>query len=215
MKRFSLLFFLVISLFQYSFSQGEFLQRGGNGFGVGMGFSTNNETNALSYYAGFSYQGILDANLTYSKANGGKVRDGVVLPSITYYPVKQEDAKVAPTLGISLGFSRYVSKKTSTMEEPDLVGIGWHWYEQTTEATVNAVKLGVITHHRMGYWKVFFFQPMLGADLSIISSGWEFKLRGGVAIGTRMKRGPLFILTPCIERQSGLTTFVLTLSAIF
>ena len=215
MKRLSILFFLIISLLQSSFSQGEFLQRGRSGFGVGTGFSTNSETNALGYYAGFSYKGLLDANLTYTKANGGKVKDGVVLPSITFYPVKQEDAKNAPTLGISLGFSRYTSKTTLKVETQDSVGVGWHWYEHDTTKTINAVKLGVSTHHRIGYWKVFFFQPMLGADLSMISSGWEFKLRGGVAIGTRIKSGPLLIFSPCVEREAGLTTFVFTCSLVF
>jgi hypothetical protein len=215
MKRLSMFFFLMISLVRCSFSQSEFIERGKSGIGGGAGFSANREMNGKTLYAGYSYKGFLDVNLTYWKANGGKVQDGVLSPSITYYLVKQEDAKKAPTLGVSIGYSRYKSKATTKAEVQDTVGIGWHWYERTEETTVSAVKLGMSACHRTGYWKAFFFQPMIGAGVSMASSGWEFTLRGGVAIGSRIRGGPLLILTPSIERQSGVTTFVLTLGAVF
>jgi hypothetical protein len=215
MKRLSILFFLMASLIQNSFSQSEFIARDQSGFGGGWGISANSEANGLMVFAGYSYRGFLDANLTYSKANGGRVQGGVLSPSITFYPIKQEDAENAPTIGVSLGFSRYTSKTTTKVEEPNTVGIGWHWYEKTEEVTINALKLGVTAQRRLGYYKALFFQPMLGGVLVMTNSGWEFALRGGVAIGTRVVRGPLLILTPGIEYQSGLTTFVITFGAVF
>jgi hypothetical protein len=215
MKRFSVTFLLILGLVQWSFSQSEFLLRGQSGYGGGFGLSTNHEENGLNFYAGYSYYGFMDAKLTYAKANGGKVQGGVLSPSITFYFVKQEDVQNIPTLGISLGFSRYASKTTETVIVPDTAIVTWRSYERVTELTINALKLGVTAQSRTGYWNVFFFQPLLGAELSITNAGREFALRGGVSIGARVVHGPLLILTPSIERQSGLTTFMLAFGAVF
>lgn len=200
---------------QWSFSQSEFLPRGQNGFGGRFGFNTNREGYGLNFCAGYSYRGFIDANLTYMKTNGGRVQGGVLSPSFTFYPIKQEDIENIPTLGISFGFSRYISKRTETVIVPDTVIVSWRSYERITELTINALKLGVTAQRRTGYWKAFFFQPLLGAELSITNAGWEFALRGGVAIGTRIVKGPLLIFTPSIERQSGLTTFILSFGVVF
>jgi hypothetical protein len=213
MKRFSIFFFLMIGLIHCSFSQGEFIKRGKSGIGGGAGFSTNREMNAKTLYAGFSYQGFLDANIAYWKASGGKVQDRVISSGITFYPVKQEDANKAPTLGISLGYTHYKSKSTSLVDVPE-PNVQFRTDTIRTDLTVDAVRLGISAYRRTGYWKVIFFQPMIGADVLMASSGWEFTLRGGVAIGSRIKGGPLFILTPSIERQSGVTKFVLTFGVI-
>jgi hypothetical protein len=215
MKNIFILFFLVIGSVQWSFSQSEFLPRGRSGYGGGFGLSTNREENGLNVNAGYSYRGFINAKLTYSEANGDRIQGGVLSPSITFYPVKQEDARNAPTVGISLGYSQYKSNITTKFEEQDTVGIGWHWNERREEKTITALKLGVTAQRRLGYWKVFFFQPLLGAGLSMTNAGREFALRGGVSIGSRVVRGPLLIFTPSIEHQSGLTTLMLTFSAVF
>jgi hypothetical protein len=203
----------MINLVHCSFSQGEFIERGKSGIGGGVGFSTNREMNGKTLYVGFSYKAFLDANITYWKTNGGKVQDGVLSPSITFYPVKQEDAKKAPTLGISLGYSHYKSKSTSLVDVP-APNMQIRTDTIKTDLTVDAVKLGLNACRRTGYWKAFFFQPMIGADVLMVSSGWEFTLRGGVAIGSRIRGGPLLILTPSLERQSSVTAFVLTFSVV-
>ncbi len=213
MKRLSMFFFLIISLVHCSFSQGEFIKRGKSGIEGGAGFSVNSEMNEKTLYAGFSYKGFLDANIAYWKANGGKVQDGIISPGITFYPIKQEDAKKAPTLGISLGYSHYKSKSTSLVDVPE-PNMQHRMDTIKTDLTVDAVKLGVSAYHRTGYWKALFFQPMIGADILMASSGWEFILHGGVAIGSRIRGGPLLILTPSIERQSDVTTFVLTFGVV-
>ena len=213
LKRVSIFFFLMISFIHCSFSQGEFIKRGKNGVGGGAGFSTNREMNGKTLFAGFSYEGFLDLGITYWKPNGGKIRDEVFTPSITYYPIKQEDAYKAPTFGISLGYSHYKSKSTSLEEVPDPT-LQPRTDTIKTELTIDAVKLGINVYRRTGYWKAIFFQPTIGADVLMASSGWEFTLRGGVAIGSRIRGGPLLILTPSIERQSSITTFVLTFGVV-
>jgi hypothetical protein len=81
--------------------------------------------------------------------------------------------------------------------------------------TINAFKIGVTAQSKTGYWKVFVFQPLLDAGLSIINVEREFMLRGGISIEARVVHGPLLIFTPSVERQSGLTTFMLTFGAVF
>jgi hypothetical protein len=205
----------MIGLIQVSYSQGEFLLRGQSGYGGGGGFSSDREKQAFHVYAVYSYYGFLDANLTYEKANGGAVQGGVLTPRITYYFVKQEDAEDIPTLGFSVGFRHYTSKTTETMIVPDTIAVRWRSYELVTESAVNAVLLDLTAQSRTGRWKVFFFQPLLGAGFSMTNTGWEFTLRGGLSIGTRIVHGPMIILTPGVEHQSGLTLFMLTLGAVF
>jgi hypothetical protein len=152
MKRFSIPFFLILGLVQWSFSQSEFLPRGQSGYGGGFGLSTNREENGLNLYVGYSYRGFVDANLTYAKVNGGTIQGGVFAPNITFYLVKQEDAENLPTLGISFGFSRYTSKTTETVIVPDTAIVTWRSYKRATELTINALKLGVTAQSRTGYW---------------------------------------------------------------
>ena len=102
MKRIPLVFFLSLGLVQSSFPQSEFLRRGQSGFSGGIGVVTDREKNGWNFTAGYSYRGFLDADLMYSKANGGKVQGGVLTPSVTYYLTKQEDAEGMPTFGISI-----------------------------------------------------------------------------------------------------------------
>jgi hypothetical protein len=133
MKRFFIPFFLIFGLVQWSYSQSEFLPRGQSGYDCGFGLRTNREKNELNIYAGYSYRGFIDANLTYVKANGGTVQGGVLSPSIIFYLVKQEDAENIPTLGISVGFSHYKSKTTETVIVPDTTIVTWRSYERVTE----------------------------------------------------------------------------------
>jgi hypothetical protein len=214
MKQLATVFSVIVMLVQISFSQSEFLRRGQNGFGGGLGFSVNSEMTGMSFYAGYSYKGFLNLDLTYSKADGGKVTDGVITPTITYYFIKQEDGKRTPTLGVSLGYSRYTSKTTQTVAVPDSNMQGRD-ITLITEKEVNALRFGVSAQHRIGYWKMFFFQPLLAGELIRQRHSLEFTLRGGVAVGTRIQNGPLLIFTPAIERRSGLTTFVFTFGTVF
>ena len=128
MNRFSLLFFLILGLYQRSFSQGEFLLRGQSGFSGGVGFSINRDVRGLDFLAGYSYRGFLDANLAYVKDNGGSVQGGVISPSFTFYFVKQEDAENIPTLGLTVGLSHYISKTTETVIVPDSFIVTWRSY---------------------------------------------------------------------------------------
>jgi hypothetical protein len=215
MKRALLLLFFLLSIAQWSTSQSAFLLRGQNGLECGSGFSTNREGQGVKAFAGYSYHGYLDANLFYEKFNGGEIQGGVLTPMVTFYLAKQEDMESIPTFGLSLGFSHYVSKTSETIIVPDTIAVRWRSYERISESTVNAVTLGVTVQRRTGSWKVFFFQPFLGAGFSLIPAGWDFTLRGGLSVGSQIVHGPLVIFTPGIELQSGVTTGVITMGAVF
>jgi hypothetical protein len=214
MKRICFFFFLMIGLIQCSFSQSEFMKRGKSGVEIGAGFSANREANGKTLYAGYSFKGFLDLGLTYWKKSSGKIQDGVFTPTIAFYPVKQEDSKKAPTLGISVGYSHYRSISVSELDVPT-PNIQHQTDTLESNMMVDAIKIGISASHRSGYWKMFFFQPMIGVGASVIKSGWEYTIRGGVTIGSRIKRGPLLIFTPSVERQSGVTTFVFVFGAVF
>jgi hypothetical protein len=208
---------LVLATSQVIFAQSDILRRGQSGIGAGLGFSTNRETGQYLVTAGYAYQGFLDGTLMYSKASRGEVTQGVITPTVTFYPVKQEDADKVPTLGISLGFSHYVKTTTETVysPNPDTTIIGAISFPIVQETTINALKFGVTAARRLGYWSVWFLQPSIGGRISISSAPWEFMVRADVTIGTRIVGGPIIALTPALEIQSGATTFALLLRTMF
>ena len=214
MRRFSIFILLIGGLIQISFSQSEFLQRDQSGFGGGIMLITNRNASGFGLNAGYSYCGFLDGSLSFKKSDAGDAKEGIISPQITFYPVKQEDAENAPTLGISASYSHFSRTEINTFDVPDSPATH-HSVQQVEEKKINEITLGVTAHRRMGYWEILFFQPMFGAGLSMTNSGWQFALRGGVAIGTRVVNGPLLFLMPMIERQAGLTTLTFALGAVF
>jgi hypothetical protein len=198
-------------------AQGEYIGRGENAFGATAAIFTNRAFNGYALQAGYSYKGFLDAGLLWTKANAGIAGNGILSPVVTFYAVKQEDAERTPTLGLSLGYRHYTASETKTIivPDPDSTRIDHTSYRLEEKHTVNAIVLDVAAQRRLGYWNVFFFQPMIGAGISFINSGMQFALRGGIAIGARVVHGPLMVMVPCIERESGLTTFLIQLKAIF
>jgi hypothetical protein len=216
MKR--VLFFILchLSMMALLLAQGEYVPRGTNAYGGSVLIQTNNQAGEYGIQAGYSYQGFLDAGLLYIHANAGDAKNGILSPSVTYYIVKQEDALHAPTVGVTFSYRHYESTSVSTVTEPDSIpAITYHTRDITTTQTLDAFNFDVAAHRRVGYWKVFFFQPMLGGGLTMTRLDWNFVLRGGVEIGTRMVHGPLLVLVPSIEHQSHLTSFALKLQAIF
>jgi hypothetical protein len=214
MKRTVVFFFLMISLIACSFSQSEYIRRGRNGFGGSAGISIiNKEIDGSTFYAGFSYNGSLDLGLTYWKTNNEKNHNEIFTPGITFYPIKQEDAKIAPTIGISVSYSHYNSKSISLVDVP-IPNMERRIDTLKADLTVDAVKFGISACRRTEYWKGSFFQPMIGTGISIIGSSLEFVLRGSCALGTRIKGWPLLFLMPGVEIQANATTFSLTFGIV-
>jgi len=213
MKRLVVFIFLMVGLVHCSFSQSEYIRRGRSGIGGSAGISINKEINGSIFYAGFSYKGFLDMGLSYWKANDERLYDEIFTPSITYYPVKQEDARIAPTLGISVGYNHYKSKSIALVDIPD-PNMERRMDTIKKDLTVDAVKLGINAYHKIAYLKGSYFQLMVGTDISITNSGCEFVLRSGIAVGSRIWGWPLLVFMPSIEYHTSATTFFLTFGIV-
>ncbi|HVN49506.1 MAG TPA: hypothetical protein VMU30_11895 [Bacteroidota bacterium] len=197
-------------------AQGEYISRGTNAYSGSLLMQTNSEATAYGFQAGYSYKGFLDAGLTFIKANAGDFKNGILSPSMTYYIVKQEDDLHAPTVGVTFSYRHYPSTNTSAVAEPDSIpAISYYTKNITTTQTLDAYIFDVTAHKRIGYWNVFFFQPMLGGGISMTRADWNVCLRGGLEIGTRMVHGPLLVLVPSLEYQSTFTSFALNLQVVF
>jgi hypothetical protein len=205
-----------VVMMSFMLAQGEYVSRGTSAYSGSVLMRSNSQASEFGIQAGYSYKGILDAGLLYVKANAGDSKDGILSPSVTYYFVKQEDAEQAPTVGLTFSYRHYQSMNTSTVAEPDSIpAITYHTRDITTTQSLDAFIFDVVAHKRVGYWNVFFFQPMLGGGVTMTRADWNFVLRGGVEIGTRVVRGPLLVLVPYLEHQSHLTSFALKLQAVF
>jgi hypothetical protein len=198
-------------------AQSDVLRRGQSGIMGGAGYCVTSGTETYSVLLGYSYFGFLDGGVIYSKANHGPVTQGIITPTLTFFPVKQEDAERVPTLGISLGFNHYTKTNTEWVSapHPDSTIVGSVLIPLTKETTVDALQVGVTAERRIGYLGVLFLQPSIGGKISISSEPWEFTLRGGISIGTRIVNGPIIVLTPGFELQSGLRYFTILLRTIF
>jgi len=215
MKRPVIFFLLMISLIQWSFSQSEFIRRGRSGIEGSAGIRIiNNEIDGSFFYGGFSYKGFLDLGLTYWKANNKNLNDEIFTPSVTYYPIKQEDAKKVPTLGISISYKHYKSESISLVDVP---GPNMEHRIDTIkkDLTIDAVKFGISACRKIGFWKGVYFQPMIGTGISITGSSLEFVLHGSYAIGARIRGWPLLVLIPGIEYQASAITYLLTFGIVY
>ena len=216
MKRVLICILCQLGMMSLLLSQGEYVPRGTNAYSGSLLMQTNKQENDFGIQAGYSYKGFLDAGLLYLKANAGDFKNGILSPSVTYYFVKQEDAAQAPTVGVTFSYRHYQSTKTTTVVDPDSIpAITFHSRDITKTQSLDAFVFDIAAHEHVGYWNVFFFQPMLGGGVSMTHVDWNFVLRGGVEIGTRMVHGPLFVLVPSFEYQSHLTSFMLKLQTIF
>lgn len=216
MKRIFIVIFMQVGFVLSMYAQGEFIPRGTNAFSGSMLMCTDKEANAIGVQAGYSYKGFFDVGLMYLKATAGDFKSGILSPSITYFIVKQEDAVHVPTIGMTFHYQHYTSTTTSTVVQPDsLPALSFHTKEITKTQTLDAFVFDITAHKRVGYWNVFFFQPMLGGGVAMTRVDWNVCLRGGVEIGTRMVRGPLMIISPWIEYRSSLTSFIVKLQAVF
>lgn len=75
-------------------SQGQYLEKGQNGFGVRAGFGTNEDMNLLGVDVGYSYNGIIDIGIGYAKGttkDEPKLSANMIHPLVSFYLLKQND----------------------------------------------------------------------------------------------------------------------------
>lgn len=75
-------------------SQGQFLEKGQNGFGIRAGFGTNEDMNLLGIDVGYSFNGIIDFGIGYTKGttkDEPKLSVNMIHPLVSFYLLKQND----------------------------------------------------------------------------------------------------------------------------
>lgn len=194
-------------------SQSEFLPRGQSGFGITTGIGFNKEATKHHISAGYSYQGFIDFDIAYSKANGGRVTDAVITPTLTYFFIKQEDLQGAPSIGVSAGYNqyKYITKKIISIPNPIA---GGRDTLRVDESDIKAFRLGITAHRRVGTWRSIFYQPFISGTFSFHSIGWNFIMQSGLAAGTKLRNNIQLFIMPVLDIEENLFTFSLNISIV-
>lgn len=212
-KSFFLLCLLLAVLFVLTFqecrAQSEFEKRGFEGFIGSIGFFTGSGTAGGIVALGYSPQGNWDAGFTWQKGGSGPTANGIFSPNFTYYVLKQEDAPRVPSLGLSIGYSRYSRDETTSFVVP--VGAASSTDSSLTANSVyNFITLMGIAHRHAGTWRNFDFQPFIGGGFALSSLEWDFIWRGGVSITTLLRPNMTLVIKPYLQRDPFMTTFILS-----
>ena len=105
MKKLLILFFTVSIIPSVVFSQGEYLEKGQNGFGISGAFLTNQDENAFGASVGYSFKGIFDIGFGYTREisdDEPKIYANNISPSISIHLLKQNETfPIALSIGAS------------------------------------------------------------------------------------------------------------------
>ncbi len=193
--------------FHESRAQSEFEQRGASGFLGSAGFFAGSGTAGGIIDLGYSPSGIWDAGFIWEKGSSGPTAGGIFSPNFTYYVLKQEDAPRVPSLGISIGYSRYSIDETTSFIVP-VGAAGVRDSSLTNNTTYNFITLMGIAHRRAGSWRNFDFQPFFGGGFALSSQEWNFVWRGGVSITKQLQPNMTLVIRPFLQRDPFVTTFI-------
>ncbi len=75
-------------------SQGMFLEKGQNGYGVRAGYGTNEDMNLLGLDVGYSFNGTIDIGIGYAKGttkDDPKLSANMIHPNLSFYLLRQND----------------------------------------------------------------------------------------------------------------------------
>ncbi|MBD3196426.1 MAG: hypothetical protein GF317_15310 [Candidatus Lokiarchaeota archaeon] len=84
--------FLFLLVPNIAFSQGRYIEKGQNGFGISGGFSSNKDAKGFGGNIGYSISGILDLGFSYSRSTTNdepKIYSDDISPSINIHILKQ------------------------------------------------------------------------------------------------------------------------------
>lgn len=202
------------------FGQGAYLEIGQSGFGIGGGFSTNEDVTGIGANVGYSFKDILDFGIGVESYNfdeqllGEDLVATVISPSIIFYPFKQDDK-----LPISLAIGATYDWQTYSNDVLD---------DYNIDMTGNFISMG---GSLFGYFKPSFsfrIQPSIGfsyvtGKMKVEDSNGNteseqddttiFTLGLGLAFNTTQSN--IFVISPRVGINEGTTTFGLGLIFIF
>lgn len=112
-------FYSLFTVFLFStliYGQGAYLDRGQSGFGIGAGFSTNEDVTGIGGSVGYSVSGIFDFGISVDRFSfdqklfGEDLSATVISPSVTFYALKQnEDLPISFAIGAGYDWQTYAN----------------------------------------------------------------------------------------------------------
>ena len=150
MKKLIFLFVCFISISLASFSQSAYLSKGQTGFGIGGGFSSNDQLTGFSSAIGLSISGVFDLGVSLSSLGiENSIYDAtVVSPFATGFLVKQDE-----TIPASLAFSGSYSRTFYSTEELKPSDI---------DLKETSFSIGLSLHSLINLTNSFGLQPFMG-----------------------------------------------------
>ena len=220
MKSLFTVLFMLSAVCSSIYGQGAYLERGQSGFGIGAGFSTNEDVTGIGGRVGYSVNGIFDFGIIVEsfsfdqKLLGADLSATVISPSITFYAIKQNDE-------IPLSFA---------------IGAGYDWqtYSNDVLDDFNIDMTGgffSVGGSLFGYFNAsesFRIQPSIGftyvtGEVKLEDSNGNeetekddttvFSLGLGLAFNTSPNN--IFVISPRVGISEGTTSFAVGLSFIF
>jgi hypothetical protein len=192
-RRYVLVGMLLLGSLGVACAQGEFLKRGEWGVGAGIGYSGMGEIHTTTYMLGVSCAGIIDIGASISKpASGGT---GTVIPSITFYPSKQDDRPKALTIGITASYTTMNVSSQYSSSSPNGNG-GWQNYSFTSSEKKSVIGIGITAAKRLSEDSTAFTQIEFGPTVTIGAGQSSVALALGFAIGSGSSDVPFFVITP-------------------
>ena len=192
---FSLSFLLLPVL---AFSQGEFLQKGQNGFGITAGYVHLDETNGFTTGAGLSIGTIVDFGFSYSKVFIRGKEDYPIStwsPSLTILVLKQEESPTG--IMITAGYI----------------------HESVEQSTSNGFAFGINLYTRSDEFGGIYAQPSFSLSYYIYSAGTEYEssmiINLGLPFVFRLKNSNLLLITPAFSTGVDKLSYSLNFSLIF
>src|SRR5690625_2908956 len=112
MKKALLLLIVCFGIASTVQAQSSILEKGQNGFGIDVGFSSSEGTSGINGVFGYSYAVVLDLGISIGRFSfdpqimGEKLNETSISPYVSYFIIKQ-DVKIPVSIDFHGSYSRY------------------------------------------------------------------------------------------------------------
>jgi hypothetical protein len=203
-----IMLFISISVF----GQGAYLEKGKNGFGIGAGFSTNEDVAGIGGSIGYSVYDFFDFGIGVSSYSfdqqllGSDLSTTVISTSITSYPLKQND-EIPLSFAISVGnnwqtYSNDVLDDNDIDMTGDFFSIGGSLFEYIQVSNSFRIQPSVSFSYVTGETKI---KDSYGNKESEEDDTTVFGLGLGFAFNTSSNN--IFVITQRVSISKGTTSF--------
>ena len=201
-----------------SFAQSSYLEKEQNGFGIGGGFSTNDDISGFSGEVGYSFSGVLDFGLSVSRLGfdeqllGEDLNATVISPFVSYIPIKQDES-----IPVSFSLGGFYQKQLYTNDVLD---------DNNIDVTGDYFTIGAALFTDVEASDAMKVQPKVGVNYitgetkvedssgSVSESDNSTVFNLGVSLIFETSPSNSFVVTPKLGIQEDVTTFGLSLSFV-